>query len=29
MRLFKRGAIIFVLGFLMYWFPFVMRTDDG
>ncbi|KQO09052.1 acyltransferase family protein [Sphingomonas sp. Leaf242] len=29
MRLCKRGAIIFVLGFLMYWFPFVTRTDDG
>ncbi|AOH83335.1 hypothetical protein AWL63_04460 [Sphingomonas panacis] len=28
-RLFKRGAIIFTLGFLMYWFPFVTHTDAG
>ena len=28
-RLFKRGAIIFALGFLMYWFPFVAQTDAG
>lgn len=28
-RLFKRGAIIFALGFLMYWFPFVTHTDAG
>lgn len=28
-RLFKRGAIIFALGFLMYWFPFVTHGDDG
>jgi len=28
-RLFKRGAIIFALGFLMYWFPFVKHTDAG
>jgi len=28
-RLFKRGAIIFVLGYLMYWFPFVEHGPDG
>ncbi|WP_084582011.1 acyltransferase family protein [Sphingomonas azotifigens] len=28
-RLFKRGAIIFVLGYLMYWFPFVDHGPDG
>lgn len=27
--LLRRSAIIFVLGFLMYWFPFVDRTADG
>jgi predicted acyltransferase len=26
-RLLKRGAIIFALGFLMYWFPFVTHKD--
>lgn len=25
----KRSSIIFVLGFLLYWFPFVVRTQDG
>jgi predicted acyltransferase len=29
MRLLRRGSIIFVLGFLMYWFPFVAEGDDG
>jgi predicted acyltransferase len=28
-RLFKRGAIIFVLGYLMYWFPFVEQGVHG
>ena len=28
-RLFKRGAVIFVLGYLMYWFPFFDYGDDG
>ncbi|MDF0486527.1 heparan-alpha-glucosaminide N-acetyltransferase domain-containing protein [Sphingomonas sp. H39-1-10] len=28
-RLLKRGAIIFALGFLMYWFPFVARGEAG
>jgi predicted acyltransferase len=28
-RLLRRGSIIFVLGFLMYWFPFVAESDDG
>lgn len=28
-RLLRRGAIIFALGFLMYWFPFVRHTDAG
>jgi predicted acyltransferase len=28
-RLLRRGSIIFVLGFLMYWFPFVAEGDDG
>lgn len=27
--LLRRGAIIFLLGFLMYWFPFVARGADG
>ena len=27
--LFRRGAIIFLLGFLMYWFPFVRHGDQG
>jgi len=25
----KRGLIIFLLGYLMYWFPFVHHTEDG
>jgi predicted acyltransferase len=28
-RVFKRAAIIFLLGFLMYWFPFVQHTANG
>ncbi|WP_294198797.1 heparan-alpha-glucosaminide N-acetyltransferase domain-containing protein [uncultured Sphingomonas sp.] len=28
-RLFKRAALIFLLGFLMYWFPFVTHDADG
>lgn len=28
-KVFKRMAIIFLLGFLMYWFPFVMKTEGG
>jgi predicted acyltransferase len=28
-RIFKRAAIIFLLGFLMYWFPFVQHTASG
>jgi len=28
-KIFKRTAIIFLLGFLMYWFPFVQHTDHG
>jgi predicted acyltransferase len=28
-RLVRRGSIIFGLGFLMYWFPFVAEGDDG
>lgn len=28
-RVFKRGAIIFLLGYLMYWFPFVQHTTSG
>ncbi|HEY6870552.1 MAG TPA: heparan-alpha-glucosaminide N-acetyltransferase domain-containing protein [Novosphingobium sp.] len=28
-RLVRRAAIIFVLGFLMYWFPFVVHGDSG
>lgn len=28
-RIFKRAAIIFLLGFLMYWFPFVHHTASG
>jgi predicted acyltransferase len=27
-KIFKRTALIFLLGFLMYWFPFV-RLDDN
>jgi predicted acyltransferase len=29
LRVFKRGAIIFLLGYLMYWFPFVQHTASG
>lgn len=28
-KIFKRTVIIFLLGFLMYWFPFVNRTATG
>ncbi|HEY8782216.1 MAG TPA: DUF5009 domain-containing protein [Mucilaginibacter sp.] len=28
-RIFKRAAIIFLLGFLMYWFPFVQHNANG
>src|ERR1700743_421880 len=28
-RIFKRGATIFLLGYLMYWFPFVEHTAKG
>jgi len=28
-KIFKRTAIIFLLGFLMYWFPFVRPTEGG
>ncbi len=28
-KILKRTAIIFLLGYLMYWFPFVMRTETG
>jgi predicted acyltransferase len=28
-RIIKRTVIIFLLGFLMYWFPFVRPTDEG
>jgi predicted acyltransferase len=28
-KVFKRTIIIFLLGFLMYWFPFFHRTPDG
>ena len=28
-RIFKRAAIIFLLGFLMYWFPFVHHAASG
>ncbi len=28
-KIFKRTAIIFLLGFLMYWFPFVHHATDG
>jgi predicted acyltransferase len=28
-KIVKRGAIIFLLGFLMYWFPFVHHTEQG
>lgn len=29
LKVLKRTAIIFLLGFLMYWFPFVHQTQDG
>jgi predicted acyltransferase len=28
-RLVRRGAIIFLLGYLMYWYPFVAHTETG
>jgi alpha-N-acetylglucosaminidase len=28
-RLARRGAIIFLLGYLMYWYPFVAHNADG
>jgi len=28
-KIFKRTLIIFLLGYLMYWFPFVHQTDHG
>ena len=28
-RVFRRGAIIFLLGYLLYWFPFVQHTAAG
>ena len=28
-RVLRRGALIFLLGFLMYWFPFVTHQQDG
>jgi len=28
-KIFKRAAIIFLLGFLMYWFPFVAKDSTG
>src|SRR3984885_8097870 len=28
-KIFKRAAIIFLLGFLMYWFPFVAHDNTG
>ena len=28
-RIFKRAALIFLLGFLMYWYPFVTHGADG
>ena len=28
-RIFKRAALIFLLGFLMYWYPFVTHGEDG
>jgi len=28
-RVFRRAALIFLLGFLMYWFPFVTHQPDG
>src|SRR4249920_1661872 len=29
LKILKRTAIIFLLGFLMYWFPFVQPTENG
>ncbi len=29
LKILKRAAIIFLLGYLMYWFPFVRHTDGG
>lgn len=29
LRIFKRAAIIFLLGYLMYWFPFVQHSANG
>jgi len=29
LKILKRTAIIFLLGFLMYWFPFVQQTQNG
>src|ERR1700676_2235605 len=29
LRVFKRAAIIFLLGYLMYWFPFVQHNAQG
>ncbi|VXC69461.1 acyltransferase family protein [Sphingomonas sp. 8AM] len=28
-RIFKRAALIFLLGFMMYWYPFVTHAADG
>ena len=28
-KIFKRTALIFLIGYLMYWFPFVHQTDSG
>ncbi len=28
-RVLKRSALIFLFGFLMYWYPFIHRQDDG
>jgi predicted acyltransferase len=28
-KIFKRTFIIFILGYLMYWFPFITQTDGG
>jgi predicted acyltransferase len=28
-RVLKRGLLIFLIGYLMYWFPFVDHTDAG
>lgn len=29
MKILKRGAIIFLIGYIMYWFPFVKHSDAG